>query len=139
HDKKVIQQLGARSKNFVNALIKGREVYLEYDQHNKSHKNKDRYGRTLAYVRFDPPPCDELEQWVAEEVCELDSFEKGFLNALIIEAGYANVYSKFPFKYRDEFTNLNRDARLKKRGLWKESGPLTKNGPSHASPTNQET
>ncbi len=125
HDARAIQQLGRRAEMFVKALIEGRSVRLEFDQHNKSHRNKDRYGRTLAYVYFEPPACDQLEQNIAEQVCELPSFEKGFLNAVIIEAGYANAYTKFPFKHHDEFLDFQREAREKKRGLWREEGPLT--------------
>ncbi|MCG3205131.1 MAG: Thermonuclease [Elusimicrobia bacterium] len=124
-DAKTIQSLGKRSSKFVEALIEGEKVRLEYEPANTINQHLDRHGRTLAYVFFNPPACEELEPWLAEEICELESFETGFLNALIIEAGYANTYNKFPFKYQKEFQELERNARTNKRGLWKPTKPST--------------
>jgi endonuclease YncB( thermonuclease family) len=59
---------------------------------------------------------------LAEQVCELDSYEKGFLNALIIEAGYSYAYTKFPFQKMERFRELEKQARQNNRGLWKEKG-----------------
>ncbi len=126
HDEKLIRELGKRAASFTKNVIQNRAVRLGYDQRNQPHNNKDRYGRTLAYVYFDPPSCDEFAQEIAEQVCELPSFQKGFLNALIVEAGYANAYTKFPFEHIEDFRRIEREAREKKRGLWREEGPLTR-------------
>jgi micrococcal nuclease len=58
---------------------------------------KDRYGRTLAYVYLK---------------------DGTFLNAEIIRHGYGSAYTKFPFKYMEEFRRYEREAREKRRGLW---------------------
>lgn len=135
HDTRTIQALGARASRFLKTLMTGRVVHLEYDQHNKMKNHLDRYGRTLAYIYFDPPPCDEIEQDLAEQICELDSYEKGFLNALIVEAGYGHAYTSYPFRYSKDFLQLEREAREMKRGLWKVPGEMTER---EKRPTDQE-
>ncbi len=85
---------GDSSKRFLENLIEGKFVYLEYDI-----SQKDRYGRTLAYVfRKD----DSL-----------------FVNAELIKQGYAVIMTVPPnVKYSEYFLNLQRDARLNRRGIW---------------------
>ncbi len=39
-------------------------------------------------------------------------------NARIIAEGYAYAYTKFPFKYIDEFKKYEQEAKENKRGLW---------------------
>lgn len=118
-DAATLQALGKRSTDFVRALIDGREVRLEYDPVNRARRHKDRYGRTLAYVYFTPPDCGELEVWVADEVCESESFDEGFLNALILVAGYGSAYTQAPFRHLDDFRQHERNARESERGLWR--------------------
>lgn len=121
-DVAAVKALGKEATRFVKRLAEGRPVRLEYEKPNRTSGHKDRYDRTLAYVYFTPRNCDELEHSLAEEVCELKSYDEGFLNALIIEAGYGNVYTKFPFHYMDNFRDLEKQARENGRGLWKEEG-----------------
>lgn len=85
---------GDSSKRFLEDLIKGKFVFLEYDV-----SEKDRYGRTLAYVfRQD----DSL-----------------FVNAELIRQGYAMVMTVPPnVKYSEYFLKLQRDARSNRRGIW---------------------
>jgi endonuclease YncB( thermonuclease family) len=111
--------LGKRATAFVRELVEGRPVRLEFDEAFQVRKHQDRYGRTLAYVYFTPLPCDELEPLVAEQVCESDLFDRGFLNGLILWAGYATAYTRYPFKQMEQFRAWERDAREKSRGLWK--------------------
>jgi len=40
------------------------------------------------------------------------------LNAEIAKRGYGHAYTKFPFKYMQEFRQYEREARIIKRGLW---------------------
>ncbi len=97
---KTIRALGKKSSDFTKKLLKGRPVRLEFDQ-----EKTDVYGRTLAYVYFqpkgNPPPEEDL-----------------MLNRVLVESGYAHAYSKFPFRYREEFIELERMAREAARGLW---------------------
>jgi len=41
-----------------------------------------------------------------------------FLNAEIIKQGYGFAYTRFPFKYLDEFRRYEQEAREQGRGLW---------------------
>ncbi len=74
-------------------MVEGKDIRLEYDW-----QKKDRYGRTLAYVYLN---------------------DGTFLNAEIIKQGYGFVYTKFPFKYLNDFRLYERVAQQEKKGLWK--------------------
>ena len=68
------------------------DIRQAYDQ-----QRQDKYGRTLAYVYLE---------------------DDTFVNAEIIKQGYGFAYTRFPFKYLEEFRQLEREAREAKRGLW---------------------
>jgi len=94
-DIKTIRELGKRASDFVKSLVKpGDRIRLEYDW-----QKVDKYGRILAYVYLE---------------------DGTFLNAEIIKKGYGNAYTRFPFKYMDEFRGYEREARENKKGLWGE-------------------
>lgn len=94
HPKKPVQYFGKEASEFTRKLCEGKQVRIEYDWNRT-----DKYGRTLGYIYL----------------------KNGtFLNAEIIRQGYGFAYTKFPFKYLDEFRKLEREAREKKRGLWRD-------------------
>lgn len=136
-----IRELGRRSSKFVTALVEGKMVTLRFDDGNRANGHRDRYGRTLAYIHFEPSPCDELELWVADDACDADAYETGFLNAVIIEAGYASAYTRFPFRHLEEFRRLEAEARRNNRGLWRPEprDAFAPAGARSASANNQET
>lgn len=90
--RKPVQRFGHESSEFLKQLIGGKRVWLDYDQ-----ERKDRYDRTLAYVHLPSGT---------------------FVNAEIVRQGYGFAYTRFPFKYLDEFRKLEREAREGGRGLW---------------------
>ncbi|MDP3921705.1 MAG: thermonuclease family protein [Candidatus Omnitrophota bacterium] len=93
HPNKPVEYFGKQASAFTKREIEGRDVILKYDV-----QRKDKYGRTLAYVyRVD------------------DGF---FLNEEIIKQGYGHAYTKFPFKYMDQFRNAESEARTNQSGLW---------------------
>jgi len=94
--RKPVQYFGVEAANFTMRMVEGKKVRIEYDEANTAVGHKDRFGRTLVYVFLD----DKL------------------LNAEIISQGYGHVYTKFPFRYADEFRALERQARSKNLGLW---------------------
>lgn len=94
HPKKPVEYFGKEAAAFTRREIEGREVRLEYDW-----QKQDKYGRILAYVYRIP-----------------DNF---FLNVEIIKQGYGHAYTRFPFKYLDEFRTYEREAREERRGLWR--------------------
>jgi micrococcal nuclease len=87
-----VEPFGEESAAFTRRMAEGRRVRLEFDL-----ERRDQYGRTLAYVFLE---------------------DGTFLNAEIIRQGYARAYTGFPFRYRDEFVALEREARRERRGLW---------------------
>jgi micrococcal nuclease len=93
HPEKPVEYFGKEAYLFTQRMVEGKEVRLEYDQ-----TRRDRYGRILAYVYL---------------------LDGTFLNAEIIEQGYGFAYTKYPFKYTEEFRRYEREARENKRGLWK--------------------
>jgi micrococcal nuclease len=92
HPLKPVERFGAEASVFLTRVVKGKVVRLEYDW-----PRTDRYGRTLAYLYL----------------------ENGtFVNAETVRQGYGVAYTKYPFKYLDEFRALERQARAANRGLW---------------------
>ncbi|MCL6258202.1 thermonuclease family protein [Aquiflexum sp. TKW24L] len=92
--KKEIGYYGKESKIFLEQLLTGKRVRLEYDV-----GKYDRYKRTLAYVYLE---------------------DGTFLNTYLIKNGYASVMTVPPnVKHADQFVKLQTEAREKKRGLWK--------------------
>jgi micrococcal nuclease len=90
--RKPVQYFGKEATAFTQRLVEGKRVRLEYDQ-----QRVDKYGRTLAYVYLD---------------------DGTFVNAEIIRQGYGFAYTRFPFRYLEQFRQWERDARESGRGLW---------------------
>lgn len=93
-DKKTIQALGEKASEYAKTLCEGKKVWLEYDQ-----TRTDKYGRTLAYLHLE---------------------DGKVVNEEILKAGFANAYTKFPFKYMEQYRELEKAAREGKKGLWAE-------------------
>lgn len=90
---KVKAYYGEECKTYLAKLIGGKQVRFEYDV-----GRLDRYGRTLAYVYLE---------------------DGTFVNAKLVKNGYATVMTIAPnVKYAKVFTELAREAREKKKGLW---------------------
>jgi micrococcal nuclease len=93
--KKVIGYFGKESTQYLETLIAGKKVRLEYDV-----DRLDQYGRTLAYVYL---------------------LNGTFVNAELVKHGYAMVMTVPPnVKYAEKFVKLERRARKRNRGLWNE-------------------
>ncbi len=100
HPQKPVEYFGQEATAFTKKMVEGKRVRLEFDQANTKIGHKDRYKRTLAYVFLE---------------------DGTFLNAEIVKQGYGHAYTRFPFKYMDEFRRYEREAREEKRGLWGKS------------------
>ena len=92
HPSKPVEYFGKEASEFTKNVVEGKKVRLEYDW-----QTRDKYGRLLAYVYLE---------------------DGTFLNAEIIKKGYGFAYTKYPFKYLDEFRKFEREARENKSGLW---------------------
>ena len=98
-DMQVILKMGKEAANFTRHLVEGKRARLEFDV-----QKKDKYGRLLAYVYLE---------------------DGTFVNARIMEEGYAQVMTIPPnVKYADLFLKLQKEAREKGKGLWRETGGL---------------
>lgn len=93
--RKVKSEFGAESKKYLEELIGGKKVRLEYDV-----GHTDQYGRTLAYV------------YLADGT---------FVNAELVRNGYANIMTVPPnVKYQELFLKLERRARSREKGMWRQ-------------------
>ncbi len=90
----LVDEFALKAKEFTASSVAGQKVRLAYDW-----ERRDKYGRTLAYVYREP-----------------DGF---FLNAEILKQGYGFAYTRFPYKYREEFKGFEEEARRERRGLWR--------------------
>ena len=91
--KKPVEYFGKEASAFTKRMVEGKQVRIEYDQ-----ERRDKYGRLLAYIYLE---------------------DGTFLNAEILKQGYGFAYTRFPFKYLDEFRGYEKDARENSRGLWR--------------------
>lgn len=93
HPQKPVQYFGREAYLFTKKMIDGKEARFEFEK-----QRRDRYGRLLAYVYLS---------------------DGTFLNAEIIKQGYGFAYTRFPFKYMEEFRRYEREARERRKGLWR--------------------
>lgn len=93
HPKKPVEYFGKEASAFTKKMCEGKNVRLEYDQ-----TKYDKYKRLLAYVYLE---------------------DGTFVNAEIVKQGYGHAYTRFPFKYMEEFRGYEREARKQGLGLWK--------------------
>ena len=92
HPNKQIEYFGKEASEFTKRMVEGKPIRLEFDW-----QERDKYGRSLAYVFLQ---------------------DGTFLNREIIKRGYGHAYTKFPFKYLDDFRKCEEEARTNSRGLW---------------------
>ena len=92
HPQKPVEYYGKEATAFTKKMVGGKVVKLKYDV-----QRRDEYDRLLAYVYL---------------------MNGTFLNAEIIKQGYGHAYTRFPFKYMEEFKQYEKEARENKRGLW---------------------
>jgi len=81
------------AKRFAFFYLYRENIKLTYDW-----ELEDKYGRLLAYV------------WIEGE---------GLFNKFILSEGFASVFQSFPFRYRDEFIEAEKEARKLEKGLWR--------------------
>ena len=117
-----IRELGLRASAFTKRYLDKQRVELEYEASNRVTNHQDKYGRTLAYVyvqlsKFPP----EYEVYLSKKR-EKKKRKKDYyvlFNRLLIQCGYANAYTRFPFEYLEDFRMCEREARTFETGLWK--------------------
>jgi micrococcal nuclease len=78
---------------FTKSMAEGKKVRLEYDA-----ESRDEYERLLAYVYLE---------------------DGTFLNAEIIKQGYSPAFTKYPFRFMDDFKTYQKEAERDHRGMWR--------------------
>jgi len=120
-DAKEIVEKGEEAAEFTRKLVEGKQVVLEYDG-----QGKDKYGRALAYVYVVTNARGLFHEkavgWNVEPyVSFIDGYQCFHLNAYIIGQGYAQVMGASPnMKYQELFTTLEKEAKQRKKGLWRD-------------------
>jgi len=92
HPTREEEPYGKEASDFTKENLEGRYVYLDFDI-----ELRDRFGRVLAYVYTENG----------------DHF-----NARLVKEGFGIAYLNYPFKYMDEFSRYESQARQKRLGLW---------------------
>jgi micrococcal nuclease len=92
HPRREVEPFGREASDFTKARLLGKTVYLAFDW-----DLRDRYKRLLAYI------------YTEDGLCH---------NAEIIREGFGHAYTRFNFRFMEEFRALEREARERKRGLW---------------------
>jgi len=90
---------GQKSKQYMEDLLRASEwkVGLEYDV-----ESKDKYGRTLAYLR---------------------TTDGRIINLLMVKGGYAMLFTVPPnVRYVNELTAAQTEGRTNERGIWSRKG-----------------
>jgi micrococcal nuclease len=97
HPRRSTEYFGREASAFTRRTAYGKEVRLDYDPANAGSGHRDKYGRTLAYVRLP---------------------DGSSLNGEIIRQGYGFAYTRFPFCRLEEFRAYEREASAERRGMW---------------------
>lgn len=85
---------GEIASEYTKNLLKGKQVYLEYDV-----EKVDKYGRTLAYIYLED--------------------QTTMVNEILIEEGYAMIMTISPnVKHAKTFYQLQKQAQKAKKGFW---------------------
>jgi len=92
HSEIPVQRFAKEASDYLKNMIEGLKVTLEFEPDNL----KDAYGRLLAYVYINDV----------------------FVNKEMIRRGYAYAYTRFPFKYQQDFLEAEKEAIDKQYGLW---------------------
>jgi micrococcal nuclease len=88
-----VQWYGKEASAYTKGLLLGKRVRVEHDV-----ERRDRYGRTLAYLRLE---------------------DGTFVNLLLVEEGFAAAYRYPPnVKFAEAFRMAERRAREARKGLW---------------------
>ena len=96
---KPVEYFSDESKQFVEKLILGKEVRLEY-----GNERTDKYGRLLCYV------------WVEDTV---------LVNLEIIKNGFGTAYLRFSHAKEEEFLEAEIQARRQAVGMWASPRKMT--------------
>ncbi len=126
-DVAVIKAMGKKAHEFTSRWVLGQTVRLEFDR-----EKHDRYGRLLAYVYmpFPHPPLSDLPR--AGYIVNIDGKKWYFVNATIVQSGFAKPMPIAPNdKYKEIFQALYDQAKEYHLGLWEQKVSAKTSRKSH--------
>lgn len=110
--KEIYGEHGQRAISFIEKLLLGQEVRLEFD--TESGINKDEEGQTLAYVY---------------------TRDGALVNGEMVKQGFAFVRSTEQFGLSDQLRGFERDAMQAMRGVWGSSSSSSSSASLASTPT----
>lgn len=93
-----VKVVAGTAKETLQKWAEGKRVRIELDPENAKTNHLDEYERLLAYLYLE-----------GEDLS---------LNAAMVKQGQAFVYRKFKHAQRTNFMRYERDAKLKRKGIW---------------------
>ena len=107
-----IKKWGITAKQFLEKMILNQKVWLT---NQKQHD-----GKEYAFVLF-ISNLERMSGVVDQGYMPFWGTSGKFMaNRELIDNGYCSTSSPFSFKYRSQFNELEKNARLKQRGMWTE-------------------
>ncbi len=107
--------LGTQATQQTKKLLEGQKVRLVLGP-----EAQDDYGRVLAFVYF------SREKNQVEKILrgknpgkKTGPVEEFFLNQLLVQHGFAEALTRYPFPDPERFSRWQQEAQHKKLGLWK--------------------
>ena len=91
HPFRPVEYFGRQASNYLKNLLTNKIVTLNFEE-----KKIDKYSRLLAYVYL----------------------EDNFVNAELVRQGFGYAYTRFSFKYREDFKKFELEAKENKKGIW---------------------
>ncbi len=105
-----IKKWGVAAKVFLEKMILNQKVWLSGQ---KDHENK-----TYAFVLF-VSNLERMSGVVDQGYMPFWGTAGKFMaNRELVDNGFCSTSSPFSFKYRSQFNELEKTARLKQRGMW---------------------
>jgi micrococcal nuclease len=92
--RRTVECFGKEASAIAKEMLTGKSVRLVTDP---TANSRDRYNRELRYVYLP---------------------DGTFLNRWLIENGYAQATPEYAFSFKQEFVNLEKEARMSEKGLW---------------------
>lgn len=96
HPLRPVEFYSAEATEFMKSMTLHKRVNLEYGD-----ERRDKYNRLLAYVYL---------------------LDGSFVNKELVEKGFAFAYTRFPFKYFNEFVDAEAIAKREGLGIWQDGG-----------------
>lgn len=98
-----VDAYAVKAKTAADEWLRGQKIKIVKDPINKKIKDRDDYGRLLAYV------CRE-----SDGHCLADD---------LLADGYGMVYRRFQFERKRDFLALEKTAKAEGRGIWAHQTP----------------